>query len=394
MVIKDFMGAFIPDLIGNYQDYKRQGIKMRRMLVIRWILAIHLIATQVFAERIKDIATLAGVRVNQLVGYGLVVGLSGTGDKTGTKFTEDSFANMLTQLGINVPPGVRLNSKNIAAVMVTANLSSFMKKGQTMDVNISSIGDSKSLLGGTLLLTPLKGADGRVYAMSQGNVVVSGISASGSDGSSVTVNIPSGGRIPNGATIEADIPNPFYYSNSLTYNLHTPDFTTAKRMSDAINELMGPGTAKAIDAGSVVVTAPKKLSQRVDYVSVLENIEFKPGEAMAKIIINARTGTVVISSNVIVKSAAVSHGNLVVSITETPVISQPNAFASGRTVATQQSQVNIQQKNNRAFILPKGTTLKDIVRGINAVGATPADVISILEALQQAGALSATLIVI
>ncbi|HFL3390142.1 TPA: flagellar basal body P-ring protein FlgI, partial [Legionella pneumophila] len=199
---------------------------MRRMLVIRWILAIHLIATQVFAERIKDIATLAGVRVNQLVGYGLVVGLSGTGDKTGTKFTEDSFANMLTQLGINVPPGVRLNSKNIAAVMVTANLSSFMKKGQTMDVNISSIGDSKSLLGGTLLLTPLKGADGRVYAMSQGNVVVSGISASGSDGSSVTVNVPSGGRIPNGATIEADIPNPFYYSNSLTYNLHNPDFTT------------------------------------------------------------------------------------------------------------------------------------------------------------------------
>ncbi|AGH54032.1 TPA: flagellar basal body P-ring protein FlgI [Legionella pneumophila] len=367
---------------------------MRRMLVIRWILAIHLIATQVFAERIKDIATLAGVRVNQLVGYGLVVGLSGTGDKTGTKFTEDSFANMLTQLGINIPPGVRLNSKNIAAVMVTANLSSFMKKGQTMDVNISSIGDSKSLLGGTLLLTPLKGADGRVYAMSQGNVVVSGISASGSDGSSVTVNVPSGGRIPNGATIEADIPNPFYYSNSLTYNLHNPDFTTAKRMSDAINELMGPGTAKAIDAGSVVVTAPKKLSQRVDYVSVLENIEFKPGEAMAKIIINARTGTVVISSNVIVKSAAVSHGNLVVSITETPVISQPNAFASGRTVSTQQSQVNIQQKNNRAFILPKGTTLKDIVRGINAVGATPADVISILEALQQAGALSATLIVI
>lgn len=169
---------------------------MRRILVIRWILAIHLIATQVFAERIKDIATLAGVRVNQLVGYGLVVGLSGTGDKTGTKFTEDSFANMLTQLGINIPPGVRLNSKNIAAVMVTANLSSFMKKGQTMDVNISSIGDSKSLLGGTLLLTPLKGADGRVYAMSQGNIVVSGISASGSDGSSVTVNVPSGEEFP------------------------------------------------------------------------------------------------------------------------------------------------------------------------------------------------------
>ncbi|KTD32104.1 flagellar P-ring protein (precursor) FlgI [Legionella moravica] len=367
---------------------------MRRLLVITWFIVMNLIFSSAFAERIKDIATLSGVRTNQLVGYGLVVGLNGTGDKSGTKYTEDTFANMLTQLGINIPPGIRLNSKNIAAVMVTASLSTFMKKGQTLDVNISSIGDSKSLLGGTLLLTPLKGADGRVYAMSQGNVVVSGISAAGSDGSSVTVNVPSGGRIPNGATVEADIPNPFYFSKTLTYNLHAPDFTTAKRMSDAINEMMGPGTARPLDATSVTVTAPKKLSQRVDYVSVLENIEFTPGEPVAKIIINSRTGTVVISSNVIVKSAAVSHGNLVVSITETPVISQPNAFAGGRTVSTQQSQVNIQQKSNHAFVLPKGTTLKDIVRGINAVGATPADVISILEALQQAGALNATLIVI
>lgn len=364
-----------------------------QMLIITWLL-VNLTMSQVFAERIKDIATLAGVRTNQLVGYGLVVGLNGTGDKSGTKYTEDSFVNMLTQLGVNIPVGTKLNSKNIAAVMVTASLSSFMKKGQSMDVNISSVGDAKSLLGGTLLLTPLKGADGRVYAISQGNIVVSGVSAAGSDGSSVTVNVPSGGRIPNGATVEADIPNPFYFSKSLTYNLHSPDFTTAKRMSDAINEMMGPGTARALDAGSVVITAPKKMDQRVDYVSVLENIEFKPGETTAKIIINARTGTIVISSNVIVKSAAVSHGNLVVSITETPVISQPNAFARGRTVSTQQSQVNVDTKNNHAFVLPKGTTLKDIVRGINAVGATPADVISILEALQQAGALNATLIVI
>lgn len=349
---------------------------------------------QGFAERIKDVATLAGVRTNQLIGYGLVVGLNGSGDKPGTRYTEDTFANMLVQLGINIPIGTKLNSKNAAAVMVTANLSSFMKKGQTIDVNVSSIGDSKSINGGTLLMTPLKGADGRVYAMSQGNVIVSGFSASGSDGSTVTVNIPTGGRIPNGATVEADIPNPFYFSKSLTFNLHTPDFTTAKRMCDAINELMGPRTARATDATSVVVTAPKKLSQRVDYVSVLENIEFKPGEQNARIIINSRTGTVVISNNVVVKSAAVSHGNLVVSVTETPVISQPNAFARGRTVSTQQSQVNIDQKNNHAFVLPRGTTLKDIVRGINAVGATPADVIAILDALQQAGALNATIIVI
>ena len=382
-----YMESVISNLI-------RQGIVMRRVWVISWVLAITLLTPQVFSERIKDIATLAGVRTNQLVGYGLVVGLNGTGDKSGTRYTEDSFANMLTQLGVNIPPGTRLNSKNIAAVMVTASLSTFMKKGQAMDVNISSIGDAKSLLGGTLLLTPLKGADGRVYAMSQGNVVVSGISAAGSDGSSVTVNVPSGGRIPNGATIEADIPNPFYFSKTLTFNLNTPDFTTAKRMSDAINELMGPRTAHAVDATSVTVTAPKAMSQRVDYVSVLENIEFKPGEPNAKIILNSRTGTVVISNNVIVKSAAVSHGNLIVSITETPVISQPNAFANGRTVSTQQSQVNIQQKNNRAFVLPKGTTLKDIVKGINAVGATPADVMAILDALKEAGALNATLIVI
>jgi len=365
-----------------------------KVFVVIITMLVNLLSAQVYAERIKDLATLAGVRTNQLIGYGLVVGLNGTGDKSGTRYTEDSFASMLTQMGINIPAGTKLNSKNIAAVMVTASLSSFMKKGQTLDINVSSIGDSKSLLGGTLLLTPLKGADGRVYAISQGNIIVSGISASGSDGSSVTVNVPSGGTIPNGATVEADIPNPFYFSKALTYNLHTPDFTTAKRMSDAINETMGPGTARALDATSITVTAPIKMSQRVDYVSVLENIEFKPGEAMAKIIINARTGTVVISNNVIVKSAAVSHGNLVVSITETPVISQPNAFANGRTVVTQQSQVDVEQKNNHAFVLPKGTTLKDIVRGINAVGATPADVITILEALKEAGALSATLIVI
>lgn len=368
---------------------------MRRMLVITWIVLLSVTATApLFAERIKDVATLAGVRTNQLIGYGLVVGLNGTGDKAGTKFTQDSFANMLTQLGVNVPPGTKLNSKNIAAVMVTTNLSSFMKKGQTMDVNISSIGDSQSLRGGTLLLTPLKGADGRVYAISQGNIIVSGVSATGSDGSSVTVNVPSGGRIPNGATVEEDIPNPFYFSKTLTYNLHSPDFTTVKRMSDAINELMGPGTARALDAASIIVNAPKKMDQRVDYVSVLENIEFKPAAAQAKVIINARTGTVVISNNVTVRSAAVSHGNLIVNITETPVISQPNAFANGRTVSTKQSQVSIEQKNNRAFVLRQGTTLKEIVTGINAVGAAPADIMSILEALQQAGALNATIIVI
>lgn len=358
---------------------------MRRLLLICcWSLAC-LMTKPLFAERIKDVATLAGVRTNQLIGYGLVVGLNGTGDKAGTKFTVDAFANMLTQLGINIPVGTNLSSKNIAAVTVTANLSSFKKKGQDMDVNISSIGDAKSLQGGTLLLTPLKGADGRTYAMAQGNILVSGVSASAGD-NSVTINIPSSGRIPNGATIEEDIPNPFYFSKTLTYNLHDPDFTTAKRMCDAINELMGPGTARALDAASVVVTAPQKMDQRVDYVSVLENIEFKPAEEIAKVIINQRSGTIVISRNVVVKSAAVSHGNLVVSISS-------DLFGTNGFAGLNDTSVTVDQKNNHAFVLPEGTTLKDIVRGINAVGATPNDVIAILDALREAGALNATIIV-
>jgi flagellar P-ring protein precursor FlgI len=360
---------------------------MRYLLVITYLL-INTLSIQVFAERIKDLATLAGVRTNQLVGYGLIVGLNGTGDTPGTRFTEDAFANMLSQLGISIPVGTKLNSKNIAAVTVTTSLSSFMKKGQDIDVNISSIGNAKSLQGGTLLLTPLKGADGKVYAMAQGNVLVSGFSATAPDGSnSVTVNTPSGGRIPNGATVEEDIPNPFYFSKTLTYNLHAPDFTTARRMADAINELMGPGTAKPLDATSVVITAPKRMDQRVDYVSVLENIEFKPAEEIAKIIINARSGTIVISENVKVSTAAVSHGNLVVTISDD--IFGTDGFGGGAS-----QDVTVEQKNNHAFVLPKGTTLKDIVRGINAVGATPNDVIAILDALKQAGALNATLIVI
>lgn len=361
---------------------------MSRLLIVLCFLIINTLSTTVLAERIKDLATLAGVRTNQLVGYGLVVGLNGTGDSPGSRFTEDAFSNMLTQLGVTIPVGTRLNAKNVAAVTVTASLSSFTKKGQNIDVNISSIGNAKSLLGGALLLTSLKGADGRVYAIAQGNVIVSGFSATGPDGtSSVTVNVPSGGRIPNGATVEEDVPNPFYFSKTLTYNLHSPDFTTARRMSDAINQLMGPGTAKALDATSVVVTAPKRMDQRVDYVSVLENIDFTPGEEIARVIINSRTGTIVISENVRVRTAAVSHGNLVVTVSDD--IFGTNGFG-GRD---NQSEVTVEQKNNRAFVLPKGTTLKDIVRGINAVGATPADVIAILDALKQAGALKATLIV-
>ncbi len=367
---------------------------MRRLIFICMLLIMEIVTPVVQAERIKDLATLNGVRNNQLIGYGLIVGLDGSGDKSGTAYTEQSFANMLTQLGVNIPPGTKLNSKNTAAVMVTANLSSFMKRGQTLDINISSIGDSKSLRGGTLLLTPLKGADGRVYAIAQGNIIVVGLSASGQDGSTITVNVPSGGRIPNGATVEVDIPNPFYFSKNLTYNLHAPDFTTAKHMSDAINEMMGPGTAQALDAASIQITAPEKMYQRVEYISVVENIEFRPAQAPAKIIINARTGTVVISQNVHVKPAAVSHGNLIVNISENQQVSQPNAFARGRTVVTQQSNVSVEQKNSHAFVFAPGISLRDLVAAINAVGASPGDLVAIMEALQQAGAMNATLMVI
>jgi flagellar P-ring protein FlgI len=346
------------------------------------------------AERIKDLASIAGLRNNQLIGYGLVVGLNGTGDKSGLQFTEQSFRNMLTQLGINVPPGTRLDSKNIAAVIVTAEMTPFIKRGQTVDVTVSSIGSAKSLRGGTLLLTPLKGADGNVYAVAQGNLVVGGFGASGSDGSKITVNVPSVGRVPGGASVERQVPNPFNYGRHIVFNLRAPDFTTAKRLSQAINRMLGPRTALAVDSASVRVRAPRDQNQRVQFVSLVENIKLKPGEAPAKIIINSRTGTVVIGKHVTVSPAAVSHGKLTVTISENNTVSQPNALSTGSTVVTPSSKVEIEQAKNRAFLFAPGTSLRDIVKAVNAVGAAPGDLVAILEALKQVGALHAELIII
>ena len=280
------------------------------------------------ADRIKDIADIAGVRNNQLVGYGLVVGLEGTGDKT--PFTSQTFRNLMNQFGITIPPGVDPKAKNVAAVAVHAELPPFAKPGQRIDITVSSLGDSKSLRGGSLLMTPLKGADGKIYAISQGSLVVSGFGAEGSDGSSIQVNIKSVGRIPNGATVERAIPSPFSRGDSITFNLHNPDFTTAMNVSQQINDVLGPNTAYAQDGGSIVVKAPRDSSQRVSFLSMLENLNVQPGQGAAKVIVNSRTGTIVVGQNVRVLPAAVTHGNLTVTINEDPEVSQPNALEIGR----------------------------------------------------------------
>ena len=349
------------------------------------------------AERIKDLAVIQGVRDNQLLGYGLVVGLDGSGDKVNSSpFTRQSLRSMLTQLGIVVPPNVALNPKNVAAVTVHANLPAFAKPGQQVDVTVSSIGDAKSLRGGSLLMTPLKGIDGQVYAIAQGNLVVGGLAAEGSDGSKVTVNIPSSGRVPNGATVERSVATPFGQESMLTLNLKSGDFTTVQRMTEAINKAVGDGAAFAVDATSIKVNAPKNIGQRVGFVSMIENLQVDPAEAVARVIVNSRTGTVVINSTVWVSPAAVSHGNLVVTISENAQVSQPGPLARrGRTVTTAQSDVSVQAPGDRRmFLFNPGVTLDTVVRAVNQVGAGPSDLVAILEALKQAGSLKADLVVI
>lgn len=359
------------------------------------ITLLFFVSTLSFADRLKDISDVQGVRTNQLIGYGLVVGLDGTGDKTNqTPFTAQTFRNMMEQFGISVPENLTPKLKNVAAVSIHSELPPFAKPGQRIDVTVSSLGNASSLRGGTLLMTPLRGANGKVYGLAQGDLVVGGFGAQGSDGSKITVNVPSVGRIPNGATVEVAAPNPFMDGDTLTFNLHTPDFTTAKRVRDEINKLLGPGVARSMDATSIVVSAPRDPSQRVTYLSVLENLEVQPAEPSAKVIINSRTGTIVIGNNVKVSPAAVTHGNLTVTIAENVNISQPNAFAGGRTVAANDTEIDISQEKSHMFKVGDSVTLDDIVAAVNRVGMAPGDLMAILEALKQAGALRAELIVI
>jgi len=358
------------------------------------ILTITLLwGTAAYAERVKDIANVAGVRDNQLVGYGLVVGLNGSGDKT--PFAEQSLLSMLKKFGIHVPAGVKTNSKNIAAVAVHASLPAFAKPGQKIDITVSSLGNAKSLRGGALLMTPLKAVDGNVYAIAQGNLVVGGLDASGADGSRITINVPSVGRIPDGAMVEKTVNTGFDLGNTITLNLKNSDFTTATNMVNSINDLLGEGTAKALDAESIEVMAPRLPNQRVAFLSVLENIDVTPGEDAAKVIVNSRTGTVVIGQHVKVKPAAVTHGGLIVKIGQNLDVSQPNAFAEGQTVVTPESSVDVTSTGSgRMFEFPDGASLNDIVQAVNKVGAAPGDLVAILEALKQAGSLKADLLII
>ncbi|MGL4447780.1 MAG: flagellar basal body P-ring protein FlgI [Shewanella sp.] len=350
------------------------------------------LAQPVSAQRIKDIANVQGVRDNQLMGYGLVVGLPGTGEKT--TYTEQTFKTMLKNFGINLPDNVRPKIKNVAVVAVHADMPAFIKPGQTMDVTVSSIGEAKSLRGGTLLQTLLKGIDGNVYAIAQGSMVVSGFSADGLDGSKVIQNTPTVGRIPNGAIVERSVPSPFSSGDYLTFNLRRSDFSTAQRMANAINELLGPDMARALDATSVQVSAPRDASQRVSFLATLENIEVEPADESAKVIVNSRTGTIVVGQNVKLFPAAVTHGGLTVTIAEATQVSQPNALANGDTVVTSNSTIGVNESDRRMFLFNPGTTLDELVRAVNLVGAAPSDVLAILEALKVAGALHGELIII
>ena len=372
------------------------GFKMTKTrLLHRLMIALALsagLSGQACADRLKDLASIAGIRSNQLVGYGLVVGLDGTGDNT--VFTTQSLKSMLQQLGVTIPPGVNPKSKNVAAVSIHAELPAFAKPGQNIDVTVSSIGEAKSLRGGALLMSPLKGADGRVYAIAQGDVIVGGFGVQGNDGSSIKINIPSVGRIPAGASVERIVPTSFATGNSIVLNLNSSDFTTANRIVNTVNKNFGAGTAMAMDGTSIKVIAPPSMSQRVAFVSVLENLEVKPADGAAKIVVNSRTGTIVIGKHVRVSAAAVTHGNLMVTITARPQVSQPSPLSGGKTVVVPATQIDVKQENKRMFLFDPGTSLNDIVRAINQVGAAPGDLIAILEALKEAGALQANLVVI
>jgi len=366
-----------------------RGLAILALALAAWVPAAR-------AEHVRDLAAIQGVRDNPLIGYGLVVGLDGSGDQTTqTPFTVQSLATMLTQLGITLPPGTvtQMQMRNVAAVMVTAVLPPFAQPGQPLDVTVSSLGNAKSLRGGTLLMTPLKGADGLVYAIAQGNVLVGGAGAS-QGGSKVQINHLAAGRVPEGATVERGIPTPFAQSDHIRLELNTSDFATAGALTDAINAKLGEGTASARDGRVVEVKVPASINDRVRFVGDLENIEVALAEPAARVVINARTGSIVMNRTVTLEPAAVAHGNLSVTITSTPVVSQPGPLSGGTTQVTEKTDITVHQDGGSLMKLPAATNLADLVKALNALGANPGDLVAILQALKASGALRAELEVI
>lgn len=346
------------------------------------------------AQSLESLVDIQGVRGNQLIGYSLVVGLDGTGDKNQVKFTNQTITNMLRQFGVQLPGKIDPKVKNVAAVAVSATLPPMYARGQRIDVTVSSIGDAKSLRGGTLLLTQLHGADGEIYALAQGNVVVGGLNASGNSGSSITVNTPTAGLIPNGASVEREIPSDFGMTNTVMLNLKRPSFKDANNIASAINMAFGGGRATAKSATNVEVVAPTSPGARVQFMSQLEDVQVSAERVRARVVFNARTGTVVMGEGVQIHPAAVSHGSLTVSITENMNVSQPGALSGGRTAVTPQSNINVHHARPQMVTLPESSSLKTLVNVLNGLGASPDDVMSILQALHEAGALDADLEVI
>ncbi len=347
---------------------------------------------------LMDIVDVQGLRENQLVGYGLVVGLDGTGDRTQVRFTSQSVVNMLKQFGVQIDGKTDPKLKNVAAVAVHGNVPPLASPGQSIDITVSSLGDAKSLRGGTLLMTPLRAVDGEIYAVAQGNLVVGGVSAQGRNGTSVTINVPTVGNIPNGALLEAPMHSNFTESETIVLNLRAPSFMTARNIERTVNALFGPDVAQADSNAKIILRAPESKRERVTFMSMLEELQIEQGRKSPRVVFNSRTGTVVMGGDVVVRKAAVSHGNLTVTIIEKESVSQPNGAlwgqAQGETVVTTDSQVDIDTGNGHMFVWPEGIALEEVVRAVNSLGASPMDLMAILQALDEAGALEAELVVI